>query len=83
MNTHCPVCKDTIEQCPYGGDCGEMQLIARERQREINADIDTSDMVTCADCRSALAEPGELYCYGCQEGYFPGEAFAEYMEGHT
>lgn len=67
MSTHCPVCKATIEQCPYGGDCGEIQLIARERQREINADIDISDMHTCVECNCPVDE-SYLLCYACEKG---------------
>lgn len=64
MTALCPVCYQTLDACPYGGDCGEMQHIARERQREMLADIDISDMDECMECR-APCEPREMYCYTC------------------
>ena len=47
----CPGCKLPIDKCYYGGDCLEMQLIYREQQREILADIDIGDLTgECMVC---------------------------------
>lgn len=37
---HCAVCRAPINECPYGGDCGEINRICRETQRKKLRDID-------------------------------------------
>lgn len=64
----CPVCKKPLDVCPYGGDCGEMQLIYRQRQREILADLEPPHG-HCTDCGEPLADPNERWgvCDSCQD----------------
>lgn len=64
MTTLCPVCHESLDVCYYGGDCGEIDLIARERRREMLADIDISDMDECMECRGPC-EPRDALCYSC------------------
>lgn len=67
MTRLCPVCHQPLDVCPYGGDCGEIALIARQRQREVSADIDISDMAECMDC-GRPCEPRDALCYTCLNG---------------
>jgi hypothetical protein len=64
----CSVCKQPIDVCPYGGDCGEMQTIYREQQRKMLLDIDVSDMHNeCMVC-GCLIDDGYSFCYSCERG---------------
>lgn len=51
----CAVCRRPIDICPNGGDCGEMQLIYREQQREKLRDIDLNE-IDCYWCDRPVEE---------------------------
>lgn len=59
----CHVCKRPIGDGPRecDGDCGELALIFRERQREINLDIDP-DETECDVCGLTYGEVSHEEC---------------------
>lgn len=64
----CPGCKLPIDQCYYGGDCLEMQLIYQEQQKEMLADIDLNDITgECMVC-GCLIDDDKYLCYVCEHG---------------
>lgn len=59
----CHVCERPIGEGPRecDGDCGERALIFRERQREINLDID-ADEIDCDICGLSYGEASHDEC---------------------
>lgn len=56
MSDHtCPGCKQPVSECPYGGDCLEVQAICREQEREKLRDIDL-DAIECEWCRRSMTD---------------------------
>lgn len=56
--TGCKVCGDD----PCDNDCEELQLIYRDRQREILSDIDP-DEIECDVCGLTYGEVSHVDCY--------------------
>lgn len=58
----CSVCKQPLDVCPYGGDCGEVRYIYRQQQKEKLADIDI-DECTCDVCGYTYGERTHDQCH--------------------
>ena len=59
----CEGCKQSLDACPYGGDCLEVQAIYRAEQREKLRDIDP-DEIECDWCRRSYTDCCFDPCYG-------------------